>query len=157
MTQLDSRPEPGPIVPEPTAVPARTRWQRVGPLSIGALVVAGLTLALHFRDPHQQGSWGICPSVLIFGIYCPGCGGMRAVNDLTNGDLRAAASSNLLALTIFPLVVLWWLTRMRDQWRGVAVVPLARQHTTTITYAITGVAVVFAIVRNTPWGAALAP
>ncbi len=141
----------------PSPVPLQTRWQRVRPLVVGGLVVGALTIALHFRDPHQQGSWGICPSVLIFGVYCPGCGGMRAVNDLTNGDVRAAISSNLLALTLLPLVVLWWLSRLRDHWRGSNVVPLARQHATALTYGITGVAVVFAIVRNTPWGSGLAP
>jgi len=129
----------------------------VRPTVIGGVVVGALTLAVHFRDPHQQGSWGVCPSYAILGIYCPGCGGMRAVNDLTNGEVRAAISSNALALTLMPLVVLWWLTRLRNQWRGSTVVPLARQHATALTYGVGGVAIVFAIVRNTPWGAGLAP
>ena len=30
------------------------------------------------------------------GIWCPACGGLRAVNDLTNGDVLGAASSNLV-------------------------------------------------------------
>ena len=40
-------------------------------LTIGGLGLA--TLALHLRDPHAHGSWGLCPSAAI-GIYCPGCG-----------------------------------------------------------------------------------
>ena len=45
---------------------------------------------LHFRDPHASGSWGFCPWLALTGLYCPGCGGLRAVNDLTNGDLLGA-------------------------------------------------------------------
>ncbi|MFI2707066.1 DUF2752 domain-containing protein, partial [Nocardioides sp. CER28] len=61
-----------------------TRRER---LRLPLLTVGGLgaaTLALYLRDPHQRGSWGVCPLSLA-GIYCPGCGGLRAVNDLTHG------------------------------------------------------------------------
>lgn len=152
MTQLDVAPY---AVPDPCA--GRTPWLRVRSLVIGGLVVGGLTVAVHLRDPHQHGSWGLCPLYALTGIYCPGCGGMRAVNDVTNGNLRAAISSNVLVLTLLPMVVLWWLTSLRDRWRGASVVPLARRHGTTLTYVIGAVAVLFAIVRNTSWGAALAP
>ena len=39
------------------------------------------------------------------GIYCPGCGGLRAVNDLTNGDVGAALSSNILVTLMIPVGV----------------------------------------------------
>ena len=70
--------------------------------TIGALSL--LTLALHVRDPHQHGSWGLCPSAAM-GIYCPGCGGLRAVNDLTHGDVGAALSSNILVTLMIPVGV----------------------------------------------------
>ena len=70
-----------------------TRCDRLrGPLLTGGLV-AGLTLALHFRDPHASGSWGFCPWLALTGHYCPGCGGLRAVNDLTNGDVVGAPAA----------------------------------------------------------------
>ena len=121
--------------------------------TIGALSLA--TLALHLRDPHQHGSWGFCPSAAL-GVYCPGCGGLRAVNDLTNGHIGAALSSNLLVALLVPvgvfLLALWTV----DQWRGVqrrvemAVV-------SRLGFAFVAVALVFTIVRNTPAGAWLAP
>ena len=77
-------------------------------LTIGGLALA--TLALHLRDPHQDGSWGLCPSAAM-GFYCPGCGGLRAVNDLTNGDVGAALSSNVVVTLLIPfavvLLVIW--------------------------------------------------
>ena len=85
-----------------TFAPAAQRWQRMlaPAITIGGLGAA--TLALHFRDPHASGSWGMCPSAML-GISCPGCGGLRAVNDLTNFQLVDAASSNLLFVLALPL------------------------------------------------------
>ena len=77
----------------------------LGPvLTIGGLAAA--TVALHLRDPHVSHSWGVCPLYALTGIYCPGCGGLRGVNDLTDGHLGAAASSNLLLVVAIPFAVL---------------------------------------------------
>ena len=83
--------------------------------TIGALSLA--TLALHLRDPHEHGSWGFCPSAAI-GFYCPGCGGLRAVNDLTHGDVGAALSSNILVTLMIPLVSLGLLVWARRPLAG---------------------------------------
>ena len=74
----------------------------LGPvLTIGGLAAA--TLALHLRDPHVSHSWGVCPLYALTGLYCPGCGGLRGVNDLSNGHVGAAASSNLLLVLAIPV------------------------------------------------------
>ena len=84
----------------------------------GGLLAA--SVLLHLRDPHQSGSWGYCPWLMLTGTYCPGCGGLRAVNDLTHGDVAGAASSNLLFVASLPApVAVWWLRSMLDRWRGV--------------------------------------
>lgn len=85
-----------------------------------ALVVGGLgaaTLALHLRDPHAHGSWGLCPSAAM-GFWCPGCGGLRAVNDLTNLDVGAAASSNLLFFCALPFIAYAFLRWSHGRWTG---------------------------------------
>jgi len=63
-----------------------------------ALAGAALAAALVVRDPHTSGSWGRCPFLLLTGVPCPACGGMRAANDLLHGRLAEAASSNLYAV-----------------------------------------------------------
>jgi hypothetical protein len=123
-------------------------------LTIGTLSAA--TVALHLRDPHQQGSWGVCPLSLL-GIYCPGCGGLRAVNDLTHGDLAAAASSNLLVTAGIPVaVVLLSLWTVRA-WRGTRSRPLPPRVGKALWWAGGVVALAFFVLRNTPPGAWLAP
>jgi Protein of unknown function (DUF2752) len=140
---------------------APTRFDRLRSPLVTAAVVGGLTLALHFRDPHSSGSWGACPWFALTGMYCPGCGGLRAVNDLTNGDLLGAASSNLVFVAMIPVVVIWWLAWTGRAWSG----PKAGQATSTPRTrrpgawiaVFTVVMIVFAVLRNLPAGSWLAP
>ncbi len=126
-----------------------------GPLLVGGIGLA-VASVLHLRDPHADGSYGFCPFLTLTGLPCPGCGGLRAMNDLTRGDLVAAISSNALAVgLVVALVGLWavWFTRrLRGQ-------PHAQLLTVGTPTVLAGVAVitVFGVLRNTPWGAWLAP
>ncbi len=123
--------------------------------TIGGLSL--LTLALHVRDPHEHGSWGLCPSAAM-GFYCPGCGGLRAVNDLTHGDVGAALSSNIARHAAHPGGHVGLLGSVASgSWQG-------RPSRTTRCWSPAGrwspavtVAVVFAVVRNLSVGAWLAP
>jgi len=139
-------------------LPARheTRSRRLQGPTLLAGGVLGASLLLHLRDPHQGGSYAYCPWLLLTGTYCPGCGGLRAVNDLTNGDLAAAASSNLLFVASLPVLVLWWASTVRDRWQGRVRQVAARRHG-MLAVVFLVVALVFAIVRNLPFGAWLAP
>jgi hypothetical protein len=118
-------------------------------------VLGAATLALHLRDPHQSGSWGYCP-IAMLGLSCPGCGGLRAVNDLTRGDLAAAASSNLLVVVLMPFAVaglaLWGVRRWRGDER-----PPRRWVTPASVWVAVAVLVTFSVLRNLPAGAWLAP
>ena len=127
-------------------------------LSVPGLVgVAGLggALLLHLRDPHDEGSYGFCPFLALTGRPCPGCGGLRAVNDLTNGDLAGAVSSNVFAVVLVAMfAVAWvgWVVRRARGNDGPMLVVTDRSLAILLV-----VALVFGVVRNTPWGAALAP
>ena len=109
----------------------------------------GCSVALHLRDPHQQGSWGFCPWLLLTGTHCPGCGGLRAVNDLTHGDVVAAASSNLLLVAGTPAFAALWLRSLAHRWRGVARPWPSHRVNLAATLAIATV-VVFTVARNLP-------
>ncbi len=122
-----------------------------------ALVVAGVTavtVALHVRDPHEPGSWGICPTAAL-GFWCPGCGSLRAVNDLTNLRFLDAASSNLVFVAAIPVLAYWFGRWTYGRWSGRPWNPSARAQNrmVAVTLVVLGV---FAALRNLP-GSWLAP
>jgi Protein of unknown function (DUF2752) len=138
------------------ADPSLARGRRLGAPVVLAGAVLFLSLLLHLRDPHRGGSWGYCPWLLLTGTYCPGCGGLRAVNDLTHGDLGGAASSNLLLVVSAPFVGAWWSRWTRDRWRGVRRSVDSRRHV-RLAVLFVALALCFAVLRNTDAGAWLAP
>jgi hypothetical protein len=52
-------------------------------------------------DPQGGGPYPACPSRLLFGVDCPGCGGLRGTHDLLHGHVVEALDHNLL----LPLVL----------------------------------------------------
>lgn len=146
-----------PVAPAaPVGAGASSRARRVAPplLLAGGLLAA--SVALHLRDPHQPASWGYCPWLVLTGTACPGCGGLRAVNDLTRGDVAAAFSSNALFVGSLPLLAALWARSVRSRWRGER-----RPLPPTVVAWSGGVALalllVFWVVRNLPFASYLAP
>jgi hypothetical protein len=141
------------MAPLTEAASTRTssRPRVAGPLVVAALVVAG-TVALHLRDPHDSGSWGYCPYKLLTGMDCPGCGSLRAVNDLTRGHLVEAASSNLLFVLMAPVAVAMWAAWARRSWRGLPRPTHSARAARAAWSAAAVVTVLFTVLRNTPWG-----
>jgi hypothetical protein len=131
------------------AVGSPGRGKRVTAPVLVAAAVLGASVVLHVRDPHRSGSYLFCPWFLLTGTYCPGCGGLRAVNDLTRGDLSGAASSNLLFVGSIPLLLLFWSRWLVDRWRGVRHV-VAPRRAVLLASAFGALAVVFWVVRNLP-------
>lgn len=140
--------------PPDSAATQRPRWRR---MAAPVLVLGGLTAAtaaLHVRDPHVEGSWGICPTAAL-GFWCPGCGGLRATNDLSNGELADAASSNLLFVLSLPVIAYVFARWTIGRWTGRPWSPSTRSVNVGATVLIVAM-VVFTVLRNLP-GSWLAP
>jgi hypothetical protein len=132
-------------------------WRRTlkgeGRLATAALL--GLLVAvIAVVDPHTSGRYPTCPFHAMTGLWCPGCGGLRAVHDLTHGHLGLALHENVLVVLLAPSLALWWLIARlrRTDGRPVRLVLSARG-----TLAVVVLLAVFTFVRNLPIGAALAP
>ena len=123
--------------------------------AVVGMVGAGALVLLHVRDPHESGSYGFCPFLAVTGHPCPGCGGLRAVNELTHGDIVGALSSNLLAIGLLALLTVAWAAWVVRRARGSDDrMPVVRDRTLVLVLVV---ALAFGVLRNTPWGAWLAP
>lgn len=130
---------------------ARLRWPAV--VAVGSAATAA---ALVLRDPHVPGSWGTCVLLQATGLYCPGCGGLRAANDLAHLDLAAALSSNAFAVLLAVLLGAVWFAWTRQQLTR-RPVRWERWVTPRNAYLLLGSFLAFAVLRNTPVLAPLAP
>lgn len=145
------------VAPAPTQqhAPTGSRWRRLAaPAAVGGAVLAA-SAALHFRDPHVAGSWGMCPTAAL-GFWCPGCGGLRAVNDLTHAEVVDAASSNLLFVASIPLILYAFARWTVGRFTGRAWDP-ATARVNVVAGAVIALMVVFTVLRNLPAGSWLAP
>ncbi|WP_183093407.1 DUF2752 domain-containing protein [Nocardioides stalactiti] len=132
------------------------RWSRL--LLPGAVLgtLGAATVALYLRDPHEQGSWGACPTKAFVGIECPGCGGLRAVNDLTHFQVLDAASSNLLFVASIPFLAYIFGRWVWGRWSGRSWSPSDRSMNISVAVLLVGL-FAFTVLRNTPVGSWLAP
>ena len=132
-----------------------TRRDALRSPAIVAAIGLGAAGLLHFRDPHGAGSYGYCPFLQLTGRPCPGCGGMRAINDLTRGDVGAALSSNILAVALVVALAVAFVRWVPRRWRGqdAQMIVLAPRTGSAILVLL----LVFGVLRNTPWGSWLAP
>ena len=138
-----------------TGTTSRSRVELLrGPTVVGAAGLSGAML-LHVRDPHDEGTYGLCPFLALTGHPCPGCGGLRAVNDLTHGDVLSALSSNLLAIALVATLAVVWVSWTVRRGRGVDTPMMVFNE--RFLWPTLVVALVFGVVRNTTWGAWLAP
>ncbi|MHA3704103.1 DUF2752 domain-containing protein [Jatrophihabitans sp. YIM 134969] len=99
----------------------------------------------------------LCPFHVTTGLWCPFCGGLRAVWLLAHLQIGAAASSSLVVFALAP----WFAWRafrtvtgrppVIARWRGH---PLPRA---TVPVVVVTLLVVYTVLRNLPAGSALAP
>ncbi|MBN2019074.1 MAG: DUF2752 domain-containing protein [Sedimentisphaerales bacterium] len=73
-----------------------------------------VTLGLiYWFDPAETHIFPSCQFYTLTGLYCPGCGTMRAFHQLLHGSLTGALSMNPLMVIALPVVLLLYL---RKKW-----------------------------------------
>jgi len=69
---------------------------------------------LAVRNPNVEGSYGLCPFLVLTGWDCPFCGGLRGSYALIHGDVAGALDHNaLLPVLLLGALVMGW-----RWWRG---------------------------------------
>jgi hypothetical protein len=118
----------------------RTLW-------VAAAAVAAL-LVLFLHDPARTSLYPRCPFLLATGLYCPGCGTLRALHQLLHGEVAAAFGYNSLAMLTTPFIAYAFLSRLAVAVRGK---PLPRVFLPPALIWLFLVAVIaFGVLRNIP-------
>jgi hypothetical protein len=126
--------------------PRSRAWSAAAPVGL-ALGALGAGALLGRVDPHVPGFYPVCPSYALTGLYCPGCGTLRALHDLWHLDLAGAWSMNPLAVLALPVVIASWLAWVR---RAVTGSPRRWISPPWVPVAVLVVVLAFWVLRNVP-------
>jgi len=136
-------------------VPSARRAGRrlLAPVLLGAAGAAAVALVA-VVDPERPGHYPVCPTYALTGLYCPGCGGLRAVHAVAHGDLGLALQRNPLVVVALPLAIWAYLAWVRGLALGR---PLRWLPPRALTWGAALLVAVWAVLRNVPACAVLAP
>jgi hypothetical protein len=121
----------------------RRKWL-VG-LALGAVAAA----VLFFRDPHIPGRYGYCPFHVLTGLYCPGCGSTRALNDLLHLRPARALHENALLVFTLPFLLIALGRAFYRDWLDPSLPRL--QLRPYIGWVYLALVAAFLLARNLPW------
>ena len=113
------------------------------------------TMLLHRTGGQDLGPLATCWLHAGTGLYCPFCGSLRAVAALSHGDVVAALQDNGPVIALLGVAALIWGRRMLFALAGRIVDQPGPHRRATLVLA--AFFLVFAIYRNTGYGAWLAP
>ena len=126
-----------------------TPWH--GVLAAIFLLLAALATVILFAfDPSHYSFYPVCILHRTTGLYCPGCGSLRAVHQLLHGHLAAAFHFN--ALLVLSLPVLAWFS-IRFALRTSNHEPGSLSFRPSSLWCALAVVLAFGIVRNLPFAA----
>lgn len=111
--------------------------------------VAGASAVLYRYNPLQVDFYPRCPLYLLTGIYCPGCGGLRATHALLHGHLLTALGFNAFWVVAVPFLVYALAAQAGERLYGRAVLPTVRlspRHAQALLWAMAA----FTVLRNLP-------
>lgn len=159
-------PSPAPAAQPSDPVPHATGFAQPGPpvhpsrlrrLATPAGILAAVTGAFAYVgtvDPNEPGHYPVCPLLQVTGVLCPGCGGLRSAHAFVHGDLATAFSANAVAVAGYFLFAAVWVLWLVRAWRGR---PLRIGLAPVWWWGVSALLLVFTVVRNLPFGTALAP
>lgn len=130
------------------------RLRRLLPPTLVALPLLAATGYVAAVDPAKPGHYPSCPILLGTGLYCPGCGGLRALHELTHGNVLGALDYNAFGVLFILAGGLLWLSWLVTRLR---VRPVHARLVLVVSVAMLAIAPVFMVVRNLPFGQLLAP
>ena len=81
--------------------------RRMALIAVAAAFALMVAAVYFFYDPSTSRFFPRCPFLMATGMKCPGCGSQRAVHDLLNGDVAAAARHNAMMVAFIPVLAVY--------------------------------------------------
>lgn len=126
----------------------RSRSDRLT-LAYVTIILAGGGMVFYFLDPVKQRFYWVCPFHKLTGLWCPGCGGQRALHELLHGRIVEAVSLNALAvLVVVPLAVYGYAGYVLRV-LGIAQIPELNGNAWCVKWLLLAF-VLFGVLRNIP-------
>ena len=103
---------------------------------------------LRIFDPTTYGIFPPCPLPYLTGLFCPGCGSLRAIHALLHGNVHAACAMNPLTVALLPFLIYGLASETLLAWhgRGLPQPMLSALGIRTLCAVI----VLFGVLRNLP-------
>src|SRR4051794_11862968 len=76
-------------------------------LWLGLVCALAVLATLFLFDPARHGFYPQCAFHHLTGLYCPGCGVLRATHELLHGHVSAAFHLNALFVVSLPLLIFY--------------------------------------------------
>lgn len=126
-------------------IPVDQRARRLAALTLAGGFLA--TVAIWWWRPI---SWlPACPTKTYLGVYCPGCGSLRATHRVLTGRWDEAWRYNILLVTLgLPLAVWYWSEQVVILARGLRFRPPIRG--AWIAWLLLSLMLIFTVLRNLP-------
>jgi Protein of unknown function (DUF2752) len=115
--------------------------------AVVALGAGGLSI-IYLLDPSSSDLYPPCPFLALTGFYCPGCGTLRALHQLTLGHPVAALDLNPLMVLLLPFVAYFLASHAMLAVTGQ---PLRRFFVRpALIWTLLGIILVYWLLRNVP-------
>jgi len=125
----------------------RLHRERLGATAVVAMAAGGLGV-VYLLDPDTSDLYPTCPFLAITGLYCPGCGTLRALHQLTRGHPLAALDLNPLMMLLLPFVAYFLASHAMLAVMGR---PLRRFFVRPeLIWTLLGIILVYWLLRNVP-------
>jgi hypothetical protein len=103
---------------------------------------------LRLFDPATSGVFPPCPVRYLTGLYCPGCGSLRAMHALLHGELRRAWAMNPLMIIMLPFVTYGLVSAALLELRGKSLPQVMLSAKWIRAFCV--VVILYAVARNLP-------
>jgi hypothetical protein len=115
---------------------------------LGVGTVTAALVVLFLFDPARNGFYPRCLLYVSTGIYCPGCGGLRAAHSLVHGHVLAAMHFNALFVLSIPFACVYGARQLSAMMAGRRPVPILTHSLPIIVLIV--VVILFTVLRNIP-------